>query len=37
MRLQKRLVIYVVLFFTLLLGSFYFMFRGLNAFEHTIF
>lgn len=28
MRLQKRLVIYVVLFFTLLLGSFYFMFRG---------
>ena len=28
MRLQKRLVIYVILFFALLLGSFYFMFRG---------
>ena len=28
MRLQKRLVIYVLIFFSLLLGSFYFMFRG---------
>jgi len=28
MKLQKRLVIYVILFFAFLLGSFYFMFRG---------